>query len=73
MTIEMEIIGLVTTTLAIAGCWFNNRRRRICFVVWGVSNLLSLGLHLDAAIWSLALRDAAFVVLAVEGWVRWQR
>lgn len=67
----IEAIGLVTTALAVIGVLVNNRRLRWCFLVWLVSNALSLAIHAQAGIWSLALRDAIFMVLAVEGWIRW--
>jgi len=67
-----EWFGIAATGLAITGCWMNNRRRRVCFLLWGISNLLSLWIHADAAIWSLAVRNAAFLLLAVEGWRKWK-
>lgn len=67
----IEIIGTFTTILAVVGVLANNRRLRWCFLLWMVSNALSLAIHAHAAIWSLAARDAIFLVLAVEGWVKW--
>ena len=66
----MEIIGVASTLLAVTGVFLNNRKIRICFLVWMVSNGLSLLIHSRARIWSLTARDAIFLVLAVEGWVR---
>jgi nicotinamide riboside transporter PnuC len=68
---NVEVIGMAATGLAIAGCLMNNRRLRWCFAVWLISNALSLAVHVDAAIWSLAVRDAAFCLLALEGWFKW--
>ena len=67
----IEIIGIIATVLAVVGVLANNRRLRWCFIIWIFSNALSLAIHVDAAIWSLAVRDAVFLVLAVEGWVKW--
>jgi len=72
-TILTETIGTIATILAIAGVVLNNRRLRSCFAVWGVSNTLSAAIHLSAGILSLAVRDVAFLVLAVEGWILWGR
>jgi len=65
------VIGTIGTVIAIVGVWLNNRRIRICFACWGISNILTLAIHVHAGIWSLALRDAIFLVLAIEGWIKW--
>lgn len=69
----IEIIGVISTILAVIGVLANNRRLRWCFLVWMVSNSLSLTIHAYTAIWSLAARDLIFLVLAVEGWIKWGR
>ena len=68
-----EIIGTISGALAITGVLMNNRKLRGCFLVWMLSNSVSLGLHVDAGLYSLAVRDAVFLVLAVEGWIMWSR
>jgi hypothetical protein len=50
------------------GVWFNNRRSRICFGLWLVSNAMTLGIHAAAGLWPLAVRDGAFFLLAIHGW-----
>jgi len=69
----LETIGLAATALAVTGVVLNNRKRRECFMLWLVSNSLSLAIHLAAGIWSLALRDAIFLALAVEGLWLWRK
>ncbi len=69
----IEIIGTIATILAIAGVLLNNRRFRVCFLVWLVSNAISLVIHAHLSVWSLMVRDAIFLVLAVEGWIKWGR
>ena len=66
-----EAVSAAITVLAVAGVLLNNRRRRGCFVVWMFSNSASLVVHLAAGLYVLALRDALFFVLAVEGWRKW--
>jgi len=68
---EIEIIGTIATVLAVGGVLANNRRLRWCVIAWMVSNSLTLGIHAYMAIWSLAVRDAIFLILAVEGWIKW--
>ena len=67
----IEIIGAISSVIAIAGVAANNRRIRWCFLLWVVSNTLSLAIHAHAGIWSLAARYALFLILAVEGWFKW--
>ena len=68
-----EIIGTIATIFAVVGVITNNRRLRVCFLLWLVSNALSGAIHAQAAIWSLMARDAIFFVLAIEGWFKWGR
>jgi nicotinamide riboside transporter PnuC len=67
----IEIIGIITTILAVAGVLTNNRRLRVCFLLWMISNALTAGIHAYMGIWSLLVRDAIFFVLAIEGWIKW--
>ena len=67
----IELFGWIATVLAIVGVLANNRRLRWCFLVWMVSNALSMVIHARARIRSLTVRDAIFLVLAIEGWIRW--
>ena len=69
----IELIGTIATILAITGVVLNNRRLRVCFLLWLCSNSLTLAIHAQTGIWSLVARDAIFLILAVEGWVRWGR
>jgi len=68
-----EIIGIIATILAVVGVITNNRRLRVCFLLWLISNALTGGIHAQAGIWSLVARDSIFFVLAIEGWFKWGR
>lgn len=67
----LEIIGIFATFFAVIGVITNNRRLRVCFLLWLVSNALSGVMHIHAGIWSLFVRDAIFFILAIEGWFKW--
>jgi len=67
----MDVIGWLATVVALLGVWLNNRRRRACFALWLISNTMTLCIHAAAGMWSLAVRDGAFFVLAVHGWWLW--
>ncbi len=69
----IEVIGIIATILAVTGVLTNNRRLRVCFLVWMVSNALTAGIHAHSGIWSLLVRDMIFFVLAIEGWIKWGR
>ena len=69
----IELIGTIATILAVTGVWLNNRKLRACFILFLFSNALALYIHVDATIWSVAVRDATFIVLAVEGWFKWRK
>jgi len=67
----IELIGTIATVIAITGVICNNRRLRACFLLWLVSNGLTLIVHIQAGIYSLGARDAIFFILAIEGWHKW--
>lgn len=69
----LEVIGIISSVMAIAGVVLNNRMRIECFYLWWVSNAIFVGIHVHAGIWSLAGRDVVFLVLAVHGWHCWKK
>ena len=69
----IQIAGAVAAVLAVTGVVLNNHRLRVCFLVFLVSNGIVGTIHIWSGLWTLAARDAAFFVLAIDGWVRWGR
>ena len=69
----IEIIGIIVTVLAVAGVILNNHRLRACFVVWFISNFVTAAIHINAGLYTLAIRDVIFLGLAVHGWYLWSR
>jgi nicotinamide riboside transporter PnuC len=69
----IELLGTITTVLAVAGVILNNRHRIECFYLWLLSNLLSAVIHFQTDTKSLMIRDMIFLVLAVEGIVLWKK
>ena len=69
----IELIGAVAAGLAIAGVVCNNRRLIACFYLWMISNALSAVLHAHAGLTALLVRDLAFLILAIEGAVKWRK
>lgn len=70
---SIEALGLAATVIAVVGVNLNNRRRRGCFLLWMVSNSLTLAVHVWAGLGAMAGRDIVFLVLAVQGWFLWGR
>ena len=76
----IEFISAIATVFAVGGVILNNERDKIgvkwaryCFVAWGVSNLMSFCVHVHASLWSLAVRDAIFWLLAIRGLFAWKK
>ena len=69
----MELWGIISTALAVAGVLLNNHLDRRCFYFWIVSNLISAVLHIGLGVWSLAARDVIFLLLAVHGRHKWKK
>lgn len=69
----IELIGTIVAVVAITGVVLNNRRHRVCFVLWMISNSLSVLIHCLIGLWSLAAKDLIFLVLSIEGYFLWRR
>lgn len=69
----IEIFGAIAAVLAVAGVILNNRLMRSCFYPLMASSVICAVLHITVGLWSLAVRDAAFFVLAVEGLYKWRK
>jgi nicotinamide riboside transporter PnuC len=69
----IEWAGTISMVIAISGVVLNNYQKRACFVVWLVSNSISLAVHLVVGPWSFVARDLVFILLAVHGWFTWKR
>ena len=67
----IQRISIIAKALAVAGVLCNNHRKRVCFIIWMVSNSMAIGIHIYAGLYGMALGDAVFLVLAVQGWILW--
>ena len=68
-----EILGGITTVMAVAGVMLNNKLNIGCFYLWIVSNSISAYLHCRVELWSLAARDIVFIFLALDGIRHWNK
>lgn len=86
MTAQMDVfgnwttwVGMIAASAAIIGVVLNNRKLTVCFIFWMLSNAMMFGIHSYASyhgvqgMWPLAVRDAVFFVLAIDGFIRWRR
>lgn len=69
----IEVLGAIAGLAAIVGVVLNNRRLIGCFYVWIFSNALTGGIHVYSGLWTLAIRDVVFLVLAFDGLRHWRR
>jgi nicotinamide riboside transporter PnuC len=69
----IETISYIAMALSVAGVLANNRKMKICFYLWIISNIITGGIHLHSGLNGLAVRDAIFTVLAFEGLYRWRK
>lgn len=67
-----ELVSWPVTLVAVAGVLLNNRKVKWCFVLWMFSNAASLAVHLATNLYGLAVRDAIFFALAIQGWRLWR-
>jgi nicotinamide riboside transporter PnuC len=70
----LETLGVVATVIAVLGVVLMNYKRRACHLVYCVSNLLFVAVHLstDPPLVSMVGRDLVFLGLAVAGWYQWR-
>lgn len=74
----IEIFGIISGLLAVVGVLLNNRMMESCFYVWTVSNFMSLVMHWHArksgakGMVPMMLRDVVFMILAIEGLLKWE-
>lgn len=67
----IEAVGVVSMVLAVTGVMLNNNRQTECFLFWIVSNSLCCWIHIKMKIWSMAVKDLVFLVLAIAGIYKW--
>lgn len=68
----IELISVIAGICAVAGVVLNNRKMRLCFPLWIVSNFMCLCVHWHTGLYALCVRDAIFCILAIEGMKLWQ-
>ena len=66
-----NIFGLVASILAVGGVVLNNNRIIECFWLWIASNIICSVIHVRAGLWTMAGRDVIFIILAIDGLIRW--
>lgn len=60
------------TGLSLVGVVLNIRRKRSCFVVWGVTNAAWAVIDLDAGLYAQAALFAIYFALAIWGFMVWK-
>jgi len=66
-----QLLQFAVSGVAIIGVILNNRRLRLCFILWILSNAGTAIFHIQAGQWGLVFRDLIFLILAFQGWFMW--
>jgi nicotinamide riboside transporter PnuC len=60
------------TAGSIAGVILNIKRKRSCFIIWGITNAAWVWVDLDAGLYAQAVLFAVYFALAVWGYFAWK-
>jgi nicotinamide riboside transporter PnuC len=61
------------TVLSILGVVLNINKRRVCFVVWGITNFSWAWIDFKSDLPEQAALFLVYFVLAVWGWFKWRK
>lgn len=71
----MDIFSIFTwslTAITIFGTYLNSRMNKYGFLVWGLCNLLWLGVDFTRGIYAQAALYIVFIGFNIYGWVKWK-
>ena len=63
----------IVSLVSLLATWMNVRKMSICFVLWICTNTTWAIVDALAGFWPRFVLDVAYVVLAIEGFLRWSR
>jgi hypothetical protein len=69
----IDALQLLTALLGLPGNLLINRKNPAGFKLWILSNCLALGVMMWFHMWGMALMFSAYLILAVEGLLRWNK
>lgn len=69
----MEYIGWLGMVLAMVGTFINARGNRVCFYLWGVSNLIFLAVSVNSGAWPQVGLFSFNLSMCVYGLYKWPR
>ena len=70
---SFPLLDALTTALSISASWMQARKILESWLVWIVTNLIYIGLYLASALYLTCGLYAAYLVLAVAGYMAWNR
>jgi len=68
-----QLITILGALLTGVGYYFNIRKKRICFWIWIVGNLVWLSSCLIITNWGLILTNTTFIGVNFVGWRKWRK
>ena len=66
-------IDAVTTALSISASWMQAKKILECWLVWILTNVIYIGLHLASELYLTCGLYATYLILAVAGYIAWRR
>lgn len=63
----------VLAGLSLMGVWLNIKKKRLCFIVWSLTNIVWCIIDFKAGLPAQGCLFGVYFVLAVTGWFQWGR
>ena len=71
MDFMLQVISWVATIVAIGGTLLNIRKNRVCFVLWGTSNIVFIGINVYSGQWAYVALFTFNLATAIIGYRAW--
>jgi nicotinamide riboside transporter PnuC len=72
----MDIFTIFTwalTAITIFGTYLNAKQNQYGFIVWGICNMLWLGVDFTRGIYAQAALYVVFIGFNIYGWIQWKK
>jgi len=71
MDYVIQVLGYIATICCFSGTVTNIYKKRICFILWIIANLIFIGLNIHAARWYEVLLFVGNTFTAIWGYIAW--
>jgi len=73
MKFELVDLAWLFSVISIVACWFNIRKKKVCFIIWCVSNVGFLWLNFVTKLYGQIPLWVVFTLLNVYGYFQWAK